>query len=102
MTVDPATGTILRLMLLADMKPGGFTDKSGIEVEYGQVSIGSKNYFLPVRSVTSSLAHSLLVLGAWGRRDCPSLAVTLGLQTSLNDVVFEDYHVFRAEIGIVP
>jgi hypothetical protein len=90
-------------MLLADMKPDEVTVNSGIEVEYGQVSIGGKNYFLPVRSVTSSLAHSLLVQGGWGHgQGCPSLAVAPGLQRSLNDVVFENYHVFRSEMRIVP
>ena len=39
---------------------------SGIVVEYGQVNIGGKPYFLPVRSVTSSLAHSLRMFGGWG------------------------------------
>ena len=103
MAIDPASGTILRLMLLADLKPDEFTVNSGIEVEYGQVSIGGKPYFLPIRSVTSSLAHTLVVSGGWGHgQGCPSLALTPGLQSSLNDVVFENYHVFRAEVRIVP
>ncbi len=103
MAVDPASGTILRLMLMADLKPDEFMINSGIEVDYGQVSIGGKDYFLPVRSVTSSIAHSLLVRGGWGHgQGCPSLDVTPGLQRSLNDVVFENYHVFRSEMEIVP
>jgi VWFA-related protein len=97
MAIDPASGTILRLMLLADMTPDEFIVNSGIEVEYGQVSIGGKDYFLPIRSVTSSLAHSLLTVGSWEHGGCPSLAVTPGLQKSLNDGVFENYHVFRAD-----
>jgi hypothetical protein len=103
MAIDPASGTILRLMLLADMKPDEFTVNSGIEVEYGQVSIGGKDYFLPIRSVTSSLAHTLVVSGGWGHgQGCPTLAVTPGLQRSLNDVVFENYHVLRSEMRIMP
>ena len=104
MAIDPASGTILRLMLLADLKPDEFAPAgSGIVVEYGQVNIGGKPYFLPVRSVTSSLAHSLHMFGGWGNgQGCPTLAVTPGLQTSLNDVVFENYHVFRSETRIVP
>ncbi len=67
MAIDPASGTILRLMLLADLKPDEFAPAgSGIVVEYGQVNIGGKPYFLPVRSVTSSLAHSLHMFGGWG------------------------------------
>ncbi len=81
------------------MKPGQFTVKSGIEVEYAQVRIGGKDYFLPVRSVTSSLAHHLLVLG--GGTSCSYLSVSPSLQTSLNDVDFKDFHVFRSDASIV-
>jgi hypothetical protein len=103
MAVDPASGTIVRLTLLADMKPDEFTVNSGIEVEYGQVSIGGKDYSLPIRSVTTSLAHSLLPQGGWGNgQGCPTLAVMPSLQRSLNDVVFENYHVFRSDVRIVP
>ena len=98
MVIDPESGTIRRLTLLADMKPDEFTVNSGIEVEYGQVSIGGKDYFLPIRSVTSSIAHSLLIQGGWGHgQGCPSLAVAPGLQRSLNDLIFENYHVFRSD-----
>ncbi|HKF50512.1 MAG TPA: hypothetical protein VKB38_24320 [Terracidiphilus sp.] len=101
-TIDPASGTILRLVLMADMKPGEFTVNSGIEVEYGQVSIGGKEYFLPVRSVTSSLAHSLMVSGAWGHgQGCPTLGVSPALQRSINDVVFGNYHVFRSDSKVL-
>src|SRR5579863_8463657 len=101
--IDPASGTILRLTLLTDLKPDEFTVNSDIEVEYGQVSIGGRNYFLPVRSVTSSLAHSLLRgWDAWGNgQGCPTLSVTPGLQRSLNDVVFENYHVFRSDATVL-
>ena len=102
MAIDPASGTILRLMLLADLKPDEFAPaSSGIVVEYGQVSIGGKPYFLPVRSVTSSLAHSLQTSWTGGRQGCPLLAVTPGLQTSLNDVAFENYHVFRSDAKVL-
>jgi VWFA-related protein len=97
MVIDPASGTILRLMLQADMKPYDFTFKSGIEVEYGQVSIGGKSYFLPVRSVSSSLAHSVEVVEG----HCPVMSVGKWLKTSVNDVIFENYHVFRSDVTIL-
>lgn len=100
--VNPASGTILRLTLMADLKPDQFApSKSDIEVEYGEVSIGSRPYFLPVRSVTSSLSHYLFILGAGGAESCTSLAVTKSLQKSMNDVVFESYHVFRTDTHIL-
>jgi VWFA-related protein len=102
MAVDPASGTILRLILLADLKPDEFAPStSDIEVEYGQVSIGGKPYFLPVRSISSSLGHYLFIAGAGGRRSYPGLAVTRGFQRSLNDVVFKNYHLFRADSTVL-
>ncbi len=97
MVIDAASGSIVRLILQSDMKPDDFTLKSGVEVEYGQVSIGGKSYFLPVRSVSSSLAHSVQVVEG----DCPLMQVGKWLKTSLNDVVFENYHVFRADVTIL-
>ncbi len=102
MAVDPGSGTILRLVLLADLKPDEFApSKSAIEVEYGQVSIGGKPYFLPVKSVTSSLGHYLFIRGAGGVESCSWLAVTRAFQTSLNDVAFENYHVFRTDARVL-
>lgn len=102
MAVDPASGTILRLILLADLKPDEFAPfKSGIGVEYGPVSIGGKSYFLPIKSVTSSLGHYLFIRGAGGVDSCSWLTVTRSLQTSLNDVVFENYHVFRTDARVL-
>jgi len=95
MAIDPASGTILRLVLVADMKPGDIAVKSGIAVEYGQVEIGGKSYFVPVKSISSSLAHVLRRLEI--RPDCHFLQVAKNLKTSLNDVVFDQYHVFRTE-----
>ena len=99
---DPASGTILRLVLSADMKPDEFTVHSDIAVEYGQIDIGGKDYFLPVRSITSSLEHSLATTGGWGGgQGCPTLVVTPSLKRSLNNVVFENYHVFRSDAKVL-
>ncbi len=95
--VDPATGTILRLVLQSDIKPGQFTARSDVEVEYAPVDIGGKSYFLPVRSVSSTMAHALFVFEG----DCARLDETLSLQKSLNDVVFQSYHVFRSDATIL-
>jgi len=96
--VDPASGTILRLELVADMKPDDFTVKSGIVVEYGQVEIGGKTYFGPVKSVSSTLAHSVQPTEIQG---CYGLEVLPNLKTSLNDVAFRQYHVFRADATVL-
>jgi VWFA-related protein len=95
MAVDPASGTILRLVLVADLKPDDFTVKSGIVVEYGEVSIGGRTYIVPVKSISSTLARS--IQRAQMNPGCFELLVREDLKASLNDVVFGQYHVFRAD-----
>jgi VWFA-related protein len=97
MAIDPASGTILRLVLVADPKPGDFTAKSGIVVEYAPVEIAGRTYFGPVKSVSSTLAHYVLVI----QGDCQFLELKEDLKTSLNDVVFDQYHVFRADTTVL-
>jgi len=64
---------------------------SYILVEYGPVMIGANSYICPVRAVAMSKVPIMNDLG--------SLA---GTKTELNDVLFTQYHVFRAESRIVP
>jgi len=97
MAIDPSSGAILRLMLTADLKPGEFMIRSGIVVEYAQVEIGGKAYFSPVKSVTSTLAHSIVTVEG----PCPGIEMNTAVKTSLNDVVFDQYHIFRAETRIL-
>ena len=52
--IDPASGAILRLELVADLKSTTPLVRSDITVEYGPVEIGGKTYICPVRSVSIS------------------------------------------------
>ncbi|UWZ82067.1 VWA domain-containing protein [Occallatibacter riparius] len=91
--IDPASGTILRLALQADLAPGPPLDRADIMVEYGAVEIGSKDYICPLRSVSFSSEGSPAKNGGpAGTR----------YATRLNDVVFDNYHVFRSDMRIVP
>lgn len=68
-TVDPETGTILRLSLIADLGAGDLAtmlnefaagnplSRADMIVEYGPVEIGAKTYICPVRSVAISKAR---------------------------------------------
>ena len=90
-TVDPANGTILRLVLRAYPKPTDPFVDADIVVEYGPVEIGGKTYICPVRSVALSLAENCELPGS-----SPAL-----LQTLLNDVVFQEYHLFRSHTRVL-
>lgn len=91
--LDPGSGTILRLVLIADPL-GSSIERADIMVEYGAVAIGGKVYTRPLRSVSYSIG-ALAVPAAFGVGRKPAAA-------RLNDVVFSDYHVFRTEMRIVP
>src|ERR1035438_4822352 len=41
---DPATGTILRITMEAEMQPGELVSKAAMLIEYGPVEIGGKSY----------------------------------------------------------
>jgi hypothetical protein len=80
--LDPTTGTVLRLVIVADMEPQAPILKSGVLVEYGPVAIGGETTYCPVRSVSMQVE--------WERE-------TGFVQSSLNDVAFSRYHKFGSE-----
>lgn len=88
--VDPASGTILRVSLVADLK-GNPTLKSGaILVEYGSVRIKDQTFICPLRSLALSTAPG-------------SVSATLnGTATEwLNENLFTDYHLFASTSRIL-
>ena len=103
MAVDPATGAILRLTLEADLMPADKIVRSDILVEYGPVEIGGKTYICPVKSVSISDAPALASNAFEIQRYFGGSLVehdnqtAVHLRTMLNDVVFEQYHLFRAD-----
>jgi hypothetical protein len=104
MTIDPSTGTILRLTLMADFNKSPMMDlglelpiwEADIMVEYAPVEIGGKTYICPAKSV--SVSNALTVAYKQGG----ALVAPVGsLKKMLNDVTFKDYHLFRAEARVL-
>jgi hypothetical protein len=93
--IDPATGTIYRLVLSADAKPTDLLVEAKILVEYGPVVLDGRAYVCPVHSVALSVASEKQTYSSVGQ------AAPRFLQTSLNDVVFEQYHLFHADARIL-
>jgi VWFA-related protein len=93
--IDPTSGAILRLELVADLKAASMTPlvRSDIMIEYGPVEIGGKTYICPVKSVSISRGRSVTVLTEWDE----SFRTYGPYTTMLNDVAFEGYHMFRAK-----
>ena len=97
-TVDPVTGTILRLTLDADLSQSMPAMRSDIMVEYGSVQIGPNRHTCPIKSVSILRGRSVRVVGEWDAR-----FRTFGpFVTTLNDVAFGDYHMFGVESRVLP
>ncbi len=102
--VDPANGDILRLTLESDLRPSDPISRSAILVEYGPVEIGGKTYICPLKNVSIETAKTEsspgtgqygVIFHAGGQAGPPHL------RTSLNDVAFERYHIFRADARVL-
>jgi hypothetical protein len=93
--VDPLNGSILRLTMESELHPPHQTFKSSIVVEYGPVTIGSRDYICPIKS------EALSKLTNFGT-DANGAVIETGYLTFLNDVSYTQYHVFRAEAHILP
>jgi VWFA-related protein len=106
MAVDPARGAIMRLTLQADFRPEDKIVRADMLVEYGPVDIAGQTYICPVKSISIFVAPApaarALDMGPKGfAADALRSDRSLGLQTKLNDVVFDQYHVFRSEARVL-
>ena len=105
--VDPLNGAVLRLTLEADLQPADPLLRSDIVVEYGPVEIGGKTYICPIKSVSITVSPALASDADAMQRyrgkllDKDNRVAREHLQTLLNDVVFEQYHLFRADARIL-
>lgn len=92
--IDPATGSVLRLSVVADMAPPHEMMRTAIEVEYAPVEIGGRTCTCPVHGV----AFSKTPVGSV-RIESPGTLPEI--QTQLNDVAFTHYHQFGSESRIL-
>ena len=105
--IDPANGTILRLTVAADLGKNDPIVKANILVEYGPVEIGGVTYICPLKSVSISLAHKQDAHAIRMQRLAATIveqnnqSIPAPLQTLVDDVAFEQYHIFRAETSIL-
>jgi VWFA-related protein len=94
LTVDPDTGTILRITIEADLLAGGPISKADIMVEYGPVQIGPELRICPTRSVSISSSQSLY-------QATPISPLVHVVEQQLNDVKFADYRHFGSEAKLI-
>ncbi len=105
MAVDPSTGAILRITVIADLGSDDPLVTAAIAVQYGPIDIGGKTYICPVRSDAFARRHQWdlgnnAIPAAAGA--IPSAAVNRGpVWTRLNEVTFTHYHIYRGESRIL-
>ena len=88
--IDPATGTILRVTLVADLKGNSTIERGAILVEYGPVTIAGKSLICPVRSLALSSAPATVDTNFEG------------VATEwLNENLFTNYHMFASTSRIL-
>lgn len=105
--IDPATGAVLRLMLIT--RPAYIPiERADIAVEYAFVDLGGKQYLCPRRSVSITLAHpprSSAPPSAQDGRSDPEgrvLSYQAPKTTAINDVHFADFHMAMGEMRVIP
>lgn len=100
MALNPANGSILRLTAVADLKVGDPMLSADLLVDYGPVEIGGVTYICPVRSV--ALSQVRMVIQELDFTTGATVSTSLGAPKNyLNEVLFKQYHLFRAETRIL-
>ena len=106
--IDPATGSILRIAIQADLNNAYPLTRADLAVEYGPVEIGGKTYICPLHSVAIMMAYTMAPDAS---SELPQLAGessaqvntrALPVQTMIDDIVFRQYHLFRSDSRILP
>jgi hypothetical protein len=105
MAIDPETGAILRLTIQTDIPAGHPIYRADILVEYGPVEIGGQQYICPTKSVSISRFTDIVTEfqpSCSTAGFCAPAIIAHPKTTSINDAVYNSYHVFRAEARILP
>jgi hypothetical protein len=98
-SLDPATGAILRVTMLAMLPPRDSITEADILVEYGPVELGGKTYICPSRSVALSKSRDTNPVD--GGFAIPG-SVEPPLKIELSDVSYQQYHLFRTQVRMLP
>ena len=91
--VNPSDGAIVWLSVVASPTPGDAMAEADIAVEYGRVEIGQRFYTCPVHGVALSKVPLSAERAATQDQPVP-------LQTQLNDVSFQQFHIFRGDVRV--
>ena len=89
--LDPATGTVLRITMEADLKVNDPLQRAAILVQYGPIQISGANFICPVRSIALSMTTPASQTSNSG--DAPT--------EWLNETLFTHYHRFSSTATVL-
>lgn len=99
--IEPETGRVVRLTVMAELEKDAPITQAGIVVEYGPVEIAGKSYFLPLKAISTTVGPATHVVN-WTETDFQVQKTTdKFIVTAVNDMNFEKYQVFRGDVRIV-
>jgi hypothetical protein len=91
-TIDPTSGVITRITIVADLESGNPVDRSDVMVDYGPVQIDGTTYNLPVRSISIANGRS--------EEQDPNYGIPFAVEeTVLEDTAFGSYRLSGSEPG---
>jgi VWFA-related protein len=93
-SVDPETGTVLRIVIDADLRADAPIQRAAMMVEYAPVKIGDASFVCPVRSVSISSSHEQF-------QPAPASPFVDMTELKVNDVSFTNYHRFGSEATVM-
>jgi VWFA-related protein len=97
-TIDPASGAILRVQIEYDLQGFVPTRVSGIVVEYGPVAIDGKAYIVPQYSVSLIRLRSVVTHFEWN----VGFPTWGPYETQMNVFHFDQYHRFISNSRVLP
>jgi VWFA-related protein len=88
--IDPASGAILRISLIANLSGDTTLENAAVLIEYGPVRMKSETFICPIRSLALSEAPA-------------SVNATLNGATTewLNENIFSNYHIFASTARLI-
>ena len=93
--VEPVSGSVYRTAIVANVSGNGFVSESSVMVEFGPAQIAGISYICPLRGVTIARYFDPF---EYNRQDRPPTPY----RTSINDISFTEFHVFRSESRVLP
>jgi hypothetical protein len=94
--IDPKTGTVVRLVNLAEFKPSEDIRQEDKRIDYAPVKVGDKTFVLPVRTIVSAVTVNAKTVAQLGGERLASSEVFTKTCNTLFVAEYSDYQLASA------